>query len=163
MRASQMIGLTYGILTVIARSTNSANHTRLLCQCACGRHKIVYACNLRSGRSKSCGCQQENHMRSHGHYRSLTYASWRAMIQRCNNPNNAKWQHYGGRGITVAERWRQFENFLADIGPRPHRGYTLDRIDPDQGYGPENCRWADAKTQASNKRKHIKTETTCEQ
>jgi hypothetical protein len=101
---------------------------------------------------------------AHGHYSngvmSPTYQSWRNMIQRCTNPGSLRWQRYGGRGVTVCERWRAFENFLADMGERPpnpvgwakRRGlYSLDRIDNDGDYEPGNCRWATLCEQRANR------------
>jgi hypothetical protein len=79
------------------------------------------------------------------------YKSWSSMMSRCNNPNAPDYCDYGGRGISVCERWRSFVSFYEDMGARPV-GCTLDRKDPDAGYTPENCRWADARTQAQNKR-----------
>ncbi len=79
-----------------------------------------------------------------------TYGSWQAMIQRCTNPNHDGWERYGGRGITVCGRWRDFRNFLADMGKRP-KGATIDRIDNDGNYEPGNCRWTTPKVQSANK------------
>jgi hypothetical protein len=91
----------------------------------------------------------------HGHNTrkgaSPTYRSWNKMTDRCRNPNSNTFEHYGGRGITVCERWLLFDNFLADMGERPD-GTTLDRIDPDGGYEPSNCRWATQRMQSANKR-----------
>lgn len=91
----------------------------------------------------------------HGHHaggkKTSTYSIWVGIIRRCLNEKNAAYPRYGGRGITVCDRWRVFTNFLEDMGERPD-GLSLDRIDNSQGYYPENCRWADAKTQSRNRR-----------
>lgn len=94
----------------------------------------------------------------HGHAgkRSGTYTSWRSMMDRCNNPSKDNYKWYGGRGVTVCERWENFENFLADMGERPSN-MTLDRKDPYGNYEPDNCRWATTAEQGANKRKKILT------
>lgn len=94
-------------------------------------------------------------MKKHGYGvnqgKNPTYRSWEAMKYRCDNPSYSCFSDYGGRGIAYCDRWEKFENFLADMGPRPD-GMTLDRVDCEKGYSPENCRWADVKTQRRNRR-----------
>jgi hypothetical protein len=118
--------------------------------------------SLRSGNNVSCGClrKQLNPVRTllHGHTRDLKksreYQSWTAMKGRCFRPKDANYKYYGGRGITVCDRWLKFEDFLVDVGIRP-AGTTLDRIDNDKNYEPGNVRWATPEVQSRNRR-HVK-------
>lgn len=98
--------------------------------------------------------QAKKKMQTHGCYGTRTYSSWQAMRYRCSNPNNRNYKRYGGRGITVCDRWNDFVNFLADMGERPE-GTSIDRINNDKGYYPDNCQWATPKQQANNRRNNI--------
>lgn len=149
----------------VPRNTAAKSRSALwLCRCLCGVEKIVNAQSLRTGRSLSCGClatelrrEQAAKMRAakntHGYYGSPTHRSWHAMLSRCTYPSVNGYENYGGRGITVCERWKKFENFLADMGERPP-GTTIERKDNDQGYLPGNCRWATNKEQRRNCRQN---------
>lgn len=133
-----------------------------LCSCVCGGLTNVRSSTLRDGRSKSCGCLILDQCRNrpnrlkHGHNavgkRSRTYSCWGDMIKRCTNPKAGNYVYYGGRGIKVCDRWRSFENFLADMGECPN-GLSIDRIDNDGNYELSNCHWATALEQARNKRR----------
>lgn len=127
------------------------------CKCDCGAIKDIRGKHLWSGKIKSCGCFRVENSRTaftkHGYARknqiSPTFASWSSMIDRCRNRNNNAYDRYGGRGITVCDRWKKFENFLADMGERPAQ-LTLERRDNDKGYSPDNCYWATYKQQGRN-------------
>jgi len=129
-------------------------------RCDCGTIKNVRNTSLRTGRTVSCGCIQKEKASvqakantKHGLSSSRVFHSWCAMRQRCYYPKHKDFHSYGGRGITVCPQWREsFEVFLSDMG-QPPVGYTLDRIDTDGNYCPENCQWADAKTQANSQKK----------
>jgi hypothetical protein len=120
---------------------------------------MVAGANLKNGHIRSCGClnvevlqqRRTTHGATTGGTSTTTYNVWLGMKARCSNPQNPLWKHYGGRGITVCDRWRSFENFLADMGERPVR-LSLERVNNDAGYSPANCIWADKKTQMRNMR-----------
>ena len=108
------------------------------CHCECGGTKNVHMTSLQRNTTTSCGCVHG--LTTHGYTGTRTYESWCHMHQRCYNPKARQYKWYGGKGITVAERWNSFDNFLSDMGERP-KGMSLDRLDPHKNYTPENCRW----------------------
>lgn len=132
------------------------------CRCDCGEETVVLGAHLTGGHSKSCGCLQREKLRitiqnngTHKMSHTSIYETWHSMKSRCLNSTNESYKNYGARGITVCERWLKFENFYEDVSKLPHfgeKGYTLDRINNDGDYCPENVRWADATTQNRNKR-----------
>jgi hypothetical protein len=155
---NDITGQQFGRLTVIERRENNRHgKTMWRCQCACGASDfIVLANSLTAGRTLSCGCIQLEQLtkRNVGHNLSKhpLYPIWLGMMQRCHNPRSKPYVYYGSRGITVCERWHSVENFIADIAPRPSAKHTLDRINNDRGYSPDNCRWATRSEQRDNQR-----------
>ncbi len=146
-------GERHGRLTVLAY----AGGKQWQCRCDCGRELSVRSTNLASGNTRSCGCLQAeitgNWSRSHGLTYSGEYNSWCAMISRCHNPDNNTYHLYGARGVTVCRRWRDsFEAFLADMGRKPTPTHSINRVNNDIGYQPDNCVWATSKEQGRNKR-----------
>lgn len=143
-------------------SRGGRSRHRWLCQCDCGTKKVVLAQSLvlaaRSGTggSRSCGCLVIEASLKHGANRhgkpTSEYQAWVAAKKRCENPRNASFENYGGRGIRICQRWSDsFEAFLSDMGPKPDARYSLDRINPEGHYEPGNCRWASMEAQNRNR------------
>jgi hypothetical protein len=130
-----------------------------LCRCDCGNQSAVVGSKLKSGSTKSCGCYI-NEIRgpahtTHGQTGSLLHRRWADMLTRCRNPKFKHFHNYGGRGISVCERWHTFENFFADMGEPPTRLHQIDRKNNNGNYEPDNCHWVTRTAQARNTRKNV--------
>lgn len=155
------VGEVHGRLTVIAEAAKQGKNLCWTCRCECGTQKVVRGSHLADGRTRSCGClvvdvlATQNRVTSCAETRAM-YGWWKGIIYRCTKVTDPNYHRYGGRGITICDRWlRSVEAFISDIdrdlGPRPI-GHSLDRKDNDGNYEPGNVRWATSKTQNRNRR-----------
>lgn len=158
-----LTGQRFGRLVVVERAgSNERKHATWLCRCDCGKTITLLGYNLRSGNTNSCGCLNSDEARkrfiTHNMSRSRLYNVWSGMKRRCCNPNSQRYHQYGGRGITICNEW--LHDFQAFYEWAMANGYdenaahgqcTIDRIDNDKGYSPDNCRWVDMKTQRHNR------------
>lgn len=155
-----LTGKTFGRLTVLSFAGIAARKRAYtwLCQCACGKTKTVISHCLRSGHTRSCGCLSRDvcieRSTIHGMTHTPEFRIWKAMISRCTNPKVKSYRDYGARGITVCDRWKNdFAAFHQDMGNRPSPELTLERVDNERGYEPDNVIWATRLSQNRNRRK----------
>ena len=153
-------GQRFGRLVVIDKYDRKHGGWRWLCQCDCGGTIITASHNLVRNQTQSCGCYYAEtrktvrltHGQGFGKNRTKTYRIWVSMRQRCNNPRNSAYKYYGGRGIAVCDRWQSYKDFFADMGACPV-GYSIERIDNDGDYDPQNCKWIPRGEQWKNTRR----------
>lgn len=167
MKIINLLGKTFGNLLVLRRIGSRNNKSLWECQCSCGSLCNVTSDSLNCKKTKSCGClksqlQSQRAIKRntlHGHNKagkgnqSPTWNSWRCMLKRCNNPKHISYPSYGGRGIRVCSDWKEFKNFLKDMGERPYNK-TIDRVNVNGNYEKPNCKWSTRSEQQKNKRCH---------
>jgi hypothetical protein len=157
-RFKDLTGLRFGSLAVLNYAgKNKHNHPVWLCRCDCGKEKVIEGGALKQGLSKTCGCSSANgHHFKHRMTNTPEFQTWSSMLRRCYNRNCPDYQNYGARGIFVCERWKaSFSNFFDDMGSRPD-GHSIDRIDVNGNYEPNNCQWASRTVQNRNTRQNHK-------
>jgi len=152
--------MKFGRLTVLGELPNRSKDGRIMwrCLCECGATIERTAKTVRTGNTKSCGCINKERLTlrnkagaKHGMSNTPTFNVWTNMKERCLNPNHNSYHRYGGRGITICDRWLEsFQNFYDDMGPMPE-GMSIDRVDVDGDYEPSNCRWATSEEQSNNR------------
>lgn len=151
-------GMRFGRLVAIERSSKVTKDCGewWICRCDCGSIICVRKYGIvrdGKGSTKSCGCKHRDSVSSHGKSSAPEYNVWAGMKKRCGNPSHKSYKDYGGRGIKVCDRWlHSFENFYADMGPRPSKLHTLERTNNNLGYSPDNCSWQPMSVQAVNRR-----------
>lgn len=166
LRRIDVTGQKFGRLSVVCDAPNGKSGRRISCVCDCGKSVTCNLRDLMGGKQKSCGCWNREELRliaiaraTHRACRTSEYYIWAGLKARCLNPKARSYPHYGGRGIKVCDRWLDsFETFLADMGKKPFKTASIDRIDVNGDYTPDNCRWASLKRQARNRQFHLRVE-----
>lgn len=150
-----LCGERFGMLTIVSVVQNENKRTWYKCLCECGKSvtRTHYSLASVNHKMKSCGCFR--FLKTHGLSESRLKSIWKGMKRRCNDKKYVQFKDYGGRGISVCERWLSFSNFIKDVGQPPGKEFTLDRIDNNKGYEPGNVKWSTKIEQASNTRRNV--------